>query len=236
MSRVLVAQAVALNVVPDPCGAYETKTMHSRLALDTVALVINAVLDMAVLPAECVPVGVEVATDDLDSNGTPLITLDCGLITGRPGDDVFANRVCGNEAFAASTVGQAGGVARHAKAAFLRVPAQPVDRSVGLKVAAAPATAVVAASLGTNPRGLWLPGTAYATGDFVVLPGGVHMACTTAGISGVYGANDRERATQKQPAWNIGFGQTTTDGTVTWTCRTPVIDMLLSYRAARNGA
>lgn len=67
---------------------------------------------------------------------------------------------------------------------------------------------------------LWAGSTAYAAGDFVradlVSPGagtvydevGRIFECTTAGTSG-----------GSAPSWDTGVGNTTSDGTVVWTCR-----------------
>ena len=104
------------------------------------------VIEMVNLPAGYVPVDAILCAEDLDSGGTPAITLDLGLISGAAGV-VDATRTCGSEAFAASTVGQAGGVARPTKAAFAMIAPTSADRGIGLKVAAAAATAVVGAKV-----------------------------------------------------------------------------------------
>lgn len=109
-------------------------------------LPLNDVVEMVILPAGYVPIDAILATEDLDSGGAPAITLDLGLISGVAGkaDDA---RTCGNEAFAASTVGQAGGVARPTKANFALIAPTDADRGIGLKVAAAAATLVVGAKV-----------------------------------------------------------------------------------------
>lgn len=109
-------------------------------------IIVNDVIEMCVLPAGYVPIDAILATEDLDSNGTPLVTLDLGVISGTPGV-VDSARTCGNEAFAASTVGQSGGTASPTKAAFALLAPDTVDRSIGLKVAAAAATLVVGANI-----------------------------------------------------------------------------------------
>lgn len=108
-------------------------------------LALNDVIEMVNLPAGYVPVDAVLASEDLDS-GVATITLDLGLISGTAGaaDDA---RTCGNEAFAASTVGQAGGIATPTKAAFALIAPTDADRGMGLKVAAAAATLVVGAKL-----------------------------------------------------------------------------------------
>lgn len=106
----------------------------------------NDVIEMVVLPAGYVPVDAILVTDDLDSNGSPTVTLDLGLISGTAGaaDDA---RTCANEAFAASTVGQAGGLARPTKAAFGQIAPTDADRGIGIKLAAGAATLVVGADI-----------------------------------------------------------------------------------------
>lgn len=110
------------------------------------ALAANDVIEMVVLPAGYVPVDAVLATEDLDSGGSPSITLDLGVISGtaQAADNA---RTCSNEAFAASTVGQAGGVARPTKAAFALLAPTDADRGIGLKVAAAAATLVTGAKI-----------------------------------------------------------------------------------------
>lgn len=56
----------------------------------------------------------------------------------------------------------------------------------------------------------WVAGTAYSLADFAV-PTVAHTVCfecTTAGTSGT-----------TEPTWDTTAGNTTPDGTVTWTCR-----------------
>src|SRR3989304_3625397 len=71
----------------------------------TAALVVNDVIQMFKLPSGATVHEVILASDDLDSNGTPAIALDVG-------DATAANRF-----IAASTVARTGGVARADQAA-----------------------------------------------------------------------------------------------------------------------
>lgn len=93
----------------------------------TAALALNDVLQGPALQKGSTIVDVMLVTSDLDTNGAPTITLDVGT-----GDDV-------QHFIAASTVGQAGGVARASA-----VTAQPLtltqDDTVDVNVRAAPAT------------------------------------------------------------------------------------------------
>ena len=52
---------------------------------------------------------------------------------------------------------------------------------------------------------IWQPSSAYAAGDHVARTGGGNFMATNAGTTGTV-----------QPAWNIAFGATTVDGTITW--------------------
>lgn len=110
------------------------------------ALAADHVVEMVILPAGYVPVDFVYATEDLDSDGTPAITLDAGLISGTAGSADNA-RTCGNEAFAASTVGQAGGIARPTKAAFALIAPTDADRGFGVKVGTAADVLVAGAKM-----------------------------------------------------------------------------------------
>jgi hypothetical protein len=104
------------------------------------------VIEMVILPAGYVPVEAILATEDCDSDATPAITLDLGLIDGAAGAADNA-RLCGNEGFAASTVAQAGGIARPDKKDWALIAPTDADRGIGLKVAAAADVLVVGAKL-----------------------------------------------------------------------------------------
>lgn len=103
--------------------------------IDLVAgdLVTGKMFDLGVLPSGHDLVDAILISDDLDTDGTPAVTLDVGLLSGTVGD-ATSDRTMADEIFAAATVGQAGGAVRAtAKDAFL-VRAGNVDRSIGLKV------------------------------------------------------------------------------------------------------
>ncbi|MDF3073458.1 MAG: hypothetical protein K0S54_1125 [Alphaproteobacteria bacterium] len=104
-------------------------------------LLLNDQFDIGILPANHTITDAILIVDDLDSNGTPLITLDAGLLTGTPGDTVSA-RACGNQLFFADQGARTGtsGVRPAKLQAFTILPSE-VDRSIGVKVTAAPATA-----------------------------------------------------------------------------------------------
>lgn len=111
----------------------------SQAPLKGVTLAVNDIIDMGLIPALSKVVDVIIETDDLDSNGTPTLAFDVGVITGTPGDNV-GSRTCGNEFFAASTIARAGGVERMSKSAGFRVDRADTDKSIGLKITTAAAT------------------------------------------------------------------------------------------------
>lgn len=98
------------------------------------------IVEMGALPAGCVLAGPAVLVAE-DCDGGTTLTLDVGIMSG----DYLSNdssRTCGAELFAASAVGQAGGVEVSAVAAGLLLAPSAADRSIGLKVSAAAATLV----------------------------------------------------------------------------------------------
>lgn len=104
------------------------------------------IIDMGILPAGYVPVAVKLATEDMDSNGVPTITLDVGIMSGLP-YSLDTARTMGNEALAASTIGQTGGVVVENKAAILMLAPVDVDRSIGIKIVTGAATLTVGAKI-----------------------------------------------------------------------------------------
>ena len=135
MAKILQTKAIAAGY-PEvtPSGAHDVVAVTATYTV-AAALVINDVIEMIVLPPGCVPVDVILDTEDMDSGTT--LTLDVGIMAGTVGDTTVANRTTGAEFIAASTVGQAGGVARAAVVGFTRLAPSDVRRSIGVKAKAA---------------------------------------------------------------------------------------------------
>lgn len=212
-------------VIEDDSGLVSVRA----IIIPTAALAANDVMEGPILPADHVPVDVIVDSDDLDTNGAPTITLDCGMMSGTPGNN-DSSRTVGNEFFAASAIAQTGftaGIARATKTAGMRIPPVGFDRSVGLKAAAGAATGVAPLTGLLVNRGQWQASTAYIAGDYVNLPTGVRMKCTTGGTSG---------ATSPFLSTIAAYNTTTNDGTAVWTTVDPVIGLTLVYRPAYRGA
>lgn len=143
MPVVTAVSQFSKGVLPTTTGSCANEVVSQDYFIDLTAaqLVLNNIFDLGVLPAFHTIADAILICDDLDSNGTPLITLDVGLLTGEVGD-ATNSRTCGSQIFAASTAAQTGAVARPTlKTAFNILPTG-ANRSIGLKIAAAPATAV----------------------------------------------------------------------------------------------
>ena len=109
-------------------------------------LALNDVIELAPLPAGYVPLDVTLDAEDADSGGSPAVVFDVGLISGDFGV-VDNTRVCGADFIAASTVAQAGGIARMAAMGATRIAPTTNDRGVGVKVKVAAATLVAGAKM-----------------------------------------------------------------------------------------
>ncbi|MFN8760254.1 MAG: hypothetical protein ACK5XA_15775 [Tagaea sp.] len=120
-------------------GAKDLVAVQSVFTLSG-ALGLNNVIEMMVLPAGHKLVDAILESTDLDTGGSPAITLSVGTMAGTPYDPTFASRGVTANVIAASTIGQAGGVARAAVAGFSTIAGQDTDRSIGVLVAAGPAT------------------------------------------------------------------------------------------------
>lgn len=128
---------------PSEAGQLISNVYTFRLGRDGLpnTLLANDIVDIGILPANCTIEDAFIVTDDLDTNGTPLISLDVGVMNGTPGDVVSArNLVAGQELFLADQTARTGGVSRMTRVQGFRVPPSDRDRSIGVRVAAAAAT------------------------------------------------------------------------------------------------
>lgn len=118
--------------IPYPSLAGGATTFRFAMAVPTTVQA-NDILELARIPGGCRVTEIVLDSDDLDSDGTPAITLDVGIMSGNWGDP-SQSRTCGAEFFSASNVGQAGGVARPTLASAYRQNAADNDRSIGVKI------------------------------------------------------------------------------------------------------
>lgn len=128
-------------VNPDVSGNLVQNRYELDLAvapLRGVALAIGDIIDFGVISGNVTVADVVIDSDDLDTNATPTLTYDVGVLNGTPGDTT--GRTCGTEFFAASTGSRAAGVTRMSQGSGFRVAPVAKDTSIGIKITAASAT------------------------------------------------------------------------------------------------
>ena len=130
------------DTLPVAYGDCAGDVVVNNLFIDVTAaqLAQDNVFDIGVLPAGHTVIDAILIPDDLDTGGSPSITLDVGIMSGTPGD-VVSTRTVGAELFSASTAAQAGTPTRMSLASGFKIKATETNRSVGVKVKAAAATA-----------------------------------------------------------------------------------------------
>ncbi len=142
MPVVTALSKFANGTLPTVYGDCAGDMVVQDLFIDLTAaqLVLNNIFDLGTLPAGHKVIDALLIPDDLDTNGAPTVALDVGILTGTPGDAVNS-RTCGAEFFSADTGARTGTPARMSLASGFRVTPTESDRSIGLKIQAAPATA-----------------------------------------------------------------------------------------------
>ena len=121
------------------CQHGEVRSIRAEYDL-AAALALNDDIAMVKLPPGHHVVDCMIDTDDLDSNGTPLIVLDAGILDGDT-----------NAFIDGSTVGQAGGLARMDQVAGKRLAVNhTAEQLVGITVATGPATGATTGKVGMD--------------------------------------------------------------------------------------
>lgn len=144
-SRQILAGYPVLNAL----SAEDEVTQISDFLVPAAGLGAGDIIEMGGMAEGMVFTSFKLVTEDLDSNGSPAVTLDGGILSGTYGDAVATGRTIGSEFFAAVTTGQAGGVQTETKAAGLLTAPSLDITPYGLKVVAAPATNIVGARIRT---------------------------------------------------------------------------------------
>lgn len=128
-----------LSVVASDCAGC---VVVNEFFVDLTAaqVVAGNMFDVGVIPAYHTVVDMILIPDDLDTNGTPTITLDVGLLSGDVGD-ASSNRTIGAEFFSASNSARTGVPERMSLATGFKVKPVEKDRSIGVKINGAAATA-----------------------------------------------------------------------------------------------
>jgi hypothetical protein len=127
------AKGIVNAPAPRAAEVCAVRYVHTLLTGQNVT---GRIIEMGPLPAGCVVVDMILDADDLDTDGSPAVTIDVGLMSGSFGDpDPDGARTLGTEFFAASTVGQAGGLVRPTAKGAVRTTKSDVDRGIGIKIA-----------------------------------------------------------------------------------------------------
>ena len=122
-------------IQPVPKGAGDAVMVRASFAVTAaIAEASGDIIEMIGLPPGCEVVDFIVDSDDLDSDGTPAILLDMGIMSGAWQDN-DATRTCDDEFLDGSNVAQAGGVVRPTLATAFRVAKSDSWRSIGIKIA-----------------------------------------------------------------------------------------------------
>lgn len=102
------------------------------------------IIGLCLLPADHIPCDFTLESTDLDTNGTPTLTLTVAVLNAGNTDVVAST-----DFITASTIGQTGGVVRADKILGLQLAASNVDRIIGVKVANVAATKAAGTLKGT---------------------------------------------------------------------------------------
>lgn len=127
---------------PIPTGC-EIDLLAVRFPIAALAadLTLGNIAQIGALPAGHIPVGVIVDSDDLDTNPTPTVVLEVGLIDPATGN-LSTLAADGGGSFGTTTIAQGGGQAQIYSKAIARVQPDPTkSRTLAIKVNAAAATA-----------------------------------------------------------------------------------------------
>jgi hypothetical protein len=143
MALIQTEYATGQEVAPTPGCAGEMVSYRSTYAFATGDLLANNIVEMGPIPAGCELVDVILDSDELDSSTG--LTVDVGIIDGDFGallDGSGDARTCDASIISATTTPQAGGVVRPTLASAFRIARNASDQGIGVKIHAAPTTAV----------------------------------------------------------------------------------------------
>lgn len=137
-----IASKFITNQLPTISGDCAGDEIVNDYFIDLAAaqMVLGNIIDIGVLPANHTIGSARLICDDLDTNGAPLVALDVGILSGTPGDIVNA-RTMGAEIFSADTSARTGVASAATLSTAFLIKAAGLDRSIGVKFQAAPATA-----------------------------------------------------------------------------------------------
>lgn len=133
--------ARGLITPPMPIFAGAPTVWRYTQLIPATGLLVNDIFELAAIPPNMRVAELVLDSDDLDSNGTPLITLAVGIMSGQWGD-TSQSRTCGAEFFSGLQIARTGGVATPSLASAYRTGKAAFARSIGVQITALAATAV----------------------------------------------------------------------------------------------
>lgn len=135
-----------------------SEVVSIRAAFTLAAFATNDVVELLLLPEDHVPVDWTVDVDDLDSNGSPTVAIDVGILNAGKTAVSTAAADGGAKWATALTTAQAGGLVRAAAIGVTRVTPLPTSRrSVGIVASTGSATF----QAGVIALTLWYRASAY---------------------------------------------------------------------------
>jgi hypothetical protein len=142
--------AKGLTTPPNAQLAGVEHVMRYPVTIPATGVLANDIFEVA-----CIPPGTRVTeiiqdSDDLDTNGTPTIAYDIGIMSGV-WRDTSQSRTVGAEFYSGSTLARTGGVDRPTLTSAYRSAAATTARSIGIKINALAATPV-AGTIGLTVR------------------------------------------------------------------------------------
>lgn len=123
--------------VPTPAGS-EVLATRFTLAVATGDLALNTIGQIGVLPAGCVPVGVDIDWTDVDTGASAMI-LQAGILDAA-GTAFSAAAADGGAAWGSTTASNVAAQQSVLSQPMMTVAKTDTDRKIGLKVTTAPTT------------------------------------------------------------------------------------------------
>ena len=139
----IIASKFIIGKLPTVTGDCAGDLVVNDYFIDVTAAQIEAdnIFELGILPAGHTVVDAILVSDDLDTNASPALVLDVGLMSGTVGDTADTTRTCGAELFNDTTAAQGGTPTRASAATAFKIKAVEYNRSIGAKVVTDAATA-----------------------------------------------------------------------------------------------
>lgn len=135
MANFLSANASGRVQGPSPMGQ-EAAVLRASIAVSASQFVTTNVFEMGELPVGCKVIDWTVDTDDLDTGGSPAVVFKVGVLNAGKTDLDTGNNIWAT----GLTTAQAGGLARMATQAPMRLAASDTPRMIGIVPTTNPAT------------------------------------------------------------------------------------------------